>query len=866
MLWHSRAPIVTLAMSATLLLAPTFPAALHAQRPSDRLSGIGTIGLDSAAVRNSAARTLAEFLAGRVAGLNVTYATGATGYAPEVNARGSAGALGSGRPLLYVDGVLQREDAHQLGPDLDRVRPSHAWSLPLDEIEEIEVHLGPSSGAMLAFGASRGAVMVRTRAGTATRQVVGAIDVLAMTAPSALPTRVTTSGATLTGTTDYCPLTDQATGFCTPGPLRRFAPFGGTQPFQTGVSTRATMRASGPGLGPLATYRAAATLDEGAGNVRTSGFQRLDLSLRAETHAIAGVRFETDARFARTDGKYTPAAENGLYQTGLLGYSPTDSTLTLTQRVADSILARSRPYTVDRLTLGLGARAALPFGLTLRTQLAHDRTVRTSALEERLYRVGSDSLVALRNTRNDLRQGGTSASAAIHGGRRFAPWFRLESEIGAQLENLDIDERAERVTVTSSGENGNAQRVLPDVRTRSTYGVVRAFLGAGRSIGGGLRKESTEFGRLSLGRDPLASLDAGWTVSSERFFPRTKWLQRLHLRVGYGESNDLAPALELARFGPLTAVGPGALPQSFERTMERAFGADLSWFDGTLMVSGTGYGRYVRDGILVIAAPDGADAFGRNSWATVGEEWTVQLRDRAWLGARWALRATFSRTRTAITNMGEGPQSRALLIAARARYRAGEPFGAVFTNGYTFVDANTDGIIDVREIVIDTGATFRGLTQPREVYGLSVDAQWTKGWSAGATLDAKAGQIKIDQTQALTCIWLVCPDLYDRNAGLSRQARAVVLGYGPNQTGPTFDADFIRLRELWVRYDVPTRYVPNALKAARVTFAAQHLATWTRYPSGDPETGSFSTPTVQRGDIYSPALARAISVRLDLVP
>ncbi|MFN0099100.1 MAG: hypothetical protein ACKVS7_10530, partial [Gemmatimonadaceae bacterium] len=775
-------------------------------------------------------------------------------------------ALGSGRPLLYVDGVLQREDAHQLGPSLDRVRPSHAWSLPLDEIEEVDVLLGPSSGAMLAFGAARGAVMVRTRGGTATRQVVGSIDVLAMTAPSALPTRVTTSGSTLGGTTDYCPLTDQATGFCTPGALRRFVPFGGAQPFRTGVSTRATMRASGPGVGPFTTYRAAATLDEGAGNVRESGFQRLDLSLRAETRVIAGVRFDADARFAHSDGKYTPATENGLYQTGLLGYSPTDSTLSLTQRVADSILARSRPYTVDRLTLGIGARAPLPFGLALHTQLAHDRTIRTSALEERLYRLGDDSFVGQRNSRNDLRQGGTSASAAIRGGRTFAPRFRVESEVGAQLENLDIDERSERITLTSSGESGGASRVFPDVRTRSTYGALRAFLGEGRSVGAGLRKESTEFGRLSLGRDPLASLDAGWTVSSERFFPRTKWLQRLHLRAGYGESNDLQPALELAPFGPLTAVSPLALPPTLERTMERAFGADLSWLDGTLTVSGTGYGRYVRDGLLVIAAPDGADAFGGNSWSTVGEEWTVQLRDRAWFGASWGVRASFSRTRTAITRMLEGPQSRALLIAARARYRPGEPFGAVFTNGYTFTDTNTDGIVDATEIVIDTGATFRGLTQPREVYGLSVDARWAEGWSVGATLDAKVGQIKVDQTQALTCIWLVCPDLYDRSAGLARQARAVVLGYGPNQTGPTFDADFIRLRELWVRYDVPTRFVPNALRAARVTFAAQHLATWTRYPNGDPETGSFSTPTVQRGDIYSPPLVRAFSVRLDLVP
>lgn len=146
------------------------PFTLHARHLAiDRLIGRGLSGagssitLDSLTIRASVARTLADLLAARVPGLNVTYSTGALGYAPEITARGATGLFGPGRPLLYVDGVLQREDRHLIGQFIDRQRPSHAWSSPTDEIESVDVVLGPAGGSLLSFGAARGAVMVRTR-------------------------------------------------------------------------------------------------------------------------------------------------------------------------------------------------------------------------------------------------------------------------------------------------------------------------------------------------------------------------------------------------------------------------------------------------------------------------------------------------------------------------------------------------------------------------------------------------------------------------------------------------------------------------------------------------------------------------------
>ncbi|MHB1297490.1 MAG: hypothetical protein ACYC0B_03080 [Gemmatimonadaceae bacterium] len=102
-------------MSRMLMLALFVMAAALPLRVQDDLPVV----LDSATIRSSAARTLSGLLAGRIAGLSVTQASGAPGLAPQVRVRGAVGLVGAVEPLLHVDGVLVRDDPYWLGPKPD---------------------------------------------------------------------------------------------------------------------------------------------------------------------------------------------------------------------------------------------------------------------------------------------------------------------------------------------------------------------------------------------------------------------------------------------------------------------------------------------------------------------------------------------------------------------------------------------------------------------------------------------------------------------------------------------------------------------------------------------------------------------------
>ena len=190
------------------------------------------------------------------------------------------------------------------------------------------------------------------------------------------------------------------------------------------------------------------------------------------------------------------------------------------------------------------------------------------------------------------------------------------------------------------------------------------------------------------------------------------------------------------------------------------------------------------------------------------------------------------------------------------------PFGAVYATPYTWSDANGDRIVDATEIVLGA-AERRGVTQPTDLLALTLDVSWRDRFSAGITLDGKFGHVKSDATQRFGCRILVCEHLY---AGtLAQQARAVASGYTGSFTGPVHSADFVRARVIWVRAALPPRLGPLALPGAALTLAVRNAGIWSRYPGGDPETGSFAFATVQRGDYLTPALNRQVSLRLDLV-
>ena len=104
---------------------------------------------------------------------------------------------------------------------------------------------------------------------------------------------------------------------------------------------------------------------------------------------------------------------------------------------------------------------------------------------------------------------------------------------------------------------------------------------------------------------------------------------------------------------------------------------------------------------------------------------------------------------------------------------------------------------------------------------------------------------------------------------LAAQARAIAAAYGVTPYGYYEDADYLKLRELALAFDVPDR-VAAAVGAhnATIVLGGRNLGTWTKYSGADPEAGSYGTspigvPTII-ADFGTVPTARAWTLRVRL--
>ncbi|MBX7118980.1 MAG: TonB-dependent receptor plug domain-containing protein [Gemmatimonadaceae bacterium] len=851
-------------MLLLLATAGALPAQTRAASPAGADPGLlgaaHVVRLDSATIAASPARTLAELLAGRVPGLNVTWASGDAGLAPEVSIRGSATMFGPGRPLLYVDGVLQREDRHILGPALDRQRPSHTWSLPADGIAEVEVLLGPAAGALLPFGAARGAVLVRTRrAAQGAWRTSATLEATHQAAVAPFRTRVTQAGdVTGGGTTDYCPRTDVVTGYCTVTAERTFVPFGGRSPFDASTGLRAALDASGDLR--LATVRAAIVRDRSTRFTAADGFDRLDLALGAATREWRGLTATLDARYARSTGTYAPWGENGIYQTGVAATQPTDSTVPLAVRNVDTLLARALPYAAERIGGGLALRWAPRPWLSAWAEGSTERATRGSDITVNFYdaiAVGGTFLGSERDL-TSYRHGMGAASVGVRATRALPLGMRVSGTVAVHRTHYDQQEQVvNQVRLSGGGGSTGGQAIAPDVRSTSHVVLVRLDAGRARWIAGGFRKEATQLLGLTYGDDPFNQLQAGWTLTDEPWMPRLPGVSRLALRGAYGESGDHEAVIGAARVA-LPTVG-GRVRARLQRTLEREGGADLALAGGRLLLSGTVFTRALRDGYLATNSGLPGDAIDFGSWVTHGHEWTLTLPARP-VGAITVDAALgWSSARTRITKWRPTATTTTLSGLSRVTFEDGARFATLLAARYYYSDANADGVIDASEITIGAPAAA-GVTTPTDLLALTVQLGWRGRVQVGATLDGKSGHQRYDATGRLACLVLVCPGLY--GGTLDEQARAVTSGYTTTFTGPLTAGDFIRARAAWVR--VGLGGMLHGLPDAAVTLTLRNAVLWRRAGRGDPETGTFAFATVQRGNYLVPGLAPQVSLRLDL--
>lgn len=78
-----------------------------------------------------------------------------------------------------------------------------------------------------------------------------------------------------------------------------------------------------------------------------------------------------------------------------------------------------------------------------------------------------------------------------------------------------------------------------------------------------------------------------------------------------------------------------------------------------------------------------------------------------------------------------------------------------------------------------------------------------------------------------------------------------------NVESNSFDASFVKLREMRIEYNIPTRYLQRyLLNKASIAFYGRDLAMWTKFPMFDPETAALNggslLPGVEMGQLPTP--------------
>ena len=109
-------------------------------------------------------------LQGKVAGVNITGASGSAGASYNINIRGISSFTGSNQPLFVVDGIpisndVDRTNGGPLGTLGDNQPANRALDIDLNNIESVNILKGPSASVLYGSRAAAGAIIITTKKG-----------------------------------------------------------------------------------------------------------------------------------------------------------------------------------------------------------------------------------------------------------------------------------------------------------------------------------------------------------------------------------------------------------------------------------------------------------------------------------------------------------------------------------------------------------------------------------------------------------------------------------------------------------------------------------------------------------------------------
>lgn len=279
------------------------------QKVKDATGSVASLGTDQ--FNQGLIASPEQLLQGRVAGVQVTPASGEPGAGATINIRGTGSIRAGNGPLYVIDGVPLEgggtSGGFDVGAGSSSARNPLSFINPSD-IENISILKDASASAIYGSRGANGVILITTRKGasgqgiqfgatTSISNIAKRYDLLS--ASEFLPA-VTATGADATAV-DFKGSTDWQ-----------------DEIFRSGISQNYNLGFGGSKNS--SSYRASFGYDNQNGTVKNSGLQRLTSRLNA-AHALFNDKVRLDMQFTASNvrNEYAPISDNAGFQGSLIG-------------------------------------------------------------------------------------------------------------------------------------------------------------------------------------------------------------------------------------------------------------------------------------------------------------------------------------------------------------------------------------------------------------------------------------------------------------------------------------------------------------------------------------------------------------------
>ncbi len=838
-------------------------------------NAVGTIDVTTA-LEKSAAPNLTSILSSRANGAIITPGSGRLGAGPTIQIRGRSSLSLSSEPIIYVDGVRVNNAVNQgptgaagaFGAQNSQVS-SRLNDINPDDIASIEIIRGPAAATIYGTEAANGVIQIITKkgAGGAARWTASVGQgIQSFRDPEGrIPTNYFRNGAgEVVGWNGYQQEADSG---------RAYFHTGNTQSYNLGVSG---------GLTDQFTYYVSGTYDREKG-IEPNNFGR-SFSGRANLAFTPSDKLDIQSNmgYVRSSTHLGVDAGLGTMYNTLYGHPLAFGTATrgfaltppeVTQRLFDN------SSDINRFTGGITANHRPSDWFTQRLTVGIDFTADDSRALERFAPPDlAPYLVGLGATRGRIYQNlrnnsyitgdyaatgkidvgaGISSSSSV--GVNFIKKYLNTSGLGAvgfPAPGLE--------TVSSATDPPSVSQSQIINTTLGVWGQQQFGWNDRRFITAALRVDNNS----AFGNDfqwvSYPKLSASWVLSEEPFWgDLSQTVNSLKLRTAYGQSGQQPDAFAALRTFVAAGRGNGAAgvtPGSFgndalrpERGTEFEVGFETEILH-RLSFDFTYFNKRTRDAILLQpTAPSGG--FPGSRPVNIGEtknhgmEMQANLQVLARENVAWELTGQVATNKDEVVSLGDLPFAGTTF----RRSVVGYPIGGMWSK--RVVSADRDPVTSaISNVLCDGGPgnapvacgaapeVFIGTPTPKVTGAVSSTVTLFDRLSVYGLLDIKRGHklLNANETNRCGALLPLCdanynPAGYETNylASLSR------LSGGPAVIQGAFmqDASFVRLAEVSVTYQLPSRFVSGiGASGGRLSVAGRNLHLWTDYGGLDPES------------------------------